>query len=381
MKRAAGRNYNPFMFPIPVPRSVKKSRFASLFTDNRSLKTGHWLLITVYCLLIPACLSPLGGAPSANPNAPYTPGFFYYSLDTASLVFDDRSFRLPSPSDCALYAIRPAPRGRWIAVEWDCPSGPRVGLFDSVSGRIRLAIDDQTLDNRLLAWHPDGGSVYLKIGMLSFPQVIRVDVETLRAAELPVAAFVYDVAVSPDGGQVLYSLSNGIGFGSETWLGAENAKNASQLLLEPNHITALAQFSPDGSKIAYIKMPDSQEPFPAGELWIMDSDGGNLFVAAVTDAGRGFPPVWSPDGMKIAFIGRNDPADASSVNLSIYDLATSSIIAYQSALVTHPAWSSDGALVAFSAREGDTIAVWRYDVAARRAEKVVENACCVGWIR
>lgn len=369
------------MFPIPVPRSVKKSRSASLFTDNRSLKTGHWSLIIVYCLLITACLSPLGGDSVANPNAPYTPGFFYYALDSSSLVFDDRSFRLPAPSDCAFYALRPAPRGRWIAVEWDCPSGPRVGLFDSANGRIRLAIDDQTLDNRLLAWHPDGGSVYLKIGMLSFPQVIRVNVETLRAVELPVSAFVYDVAVSPDGGQALYSLSNGIGFGSETWLGAENAKNASQLLLAPNHITALAQFSPDGSKIAYIKLPDSQESFPAGELWIMDADGSNPFLAAVTDAGRGYPPVWSPDGTKIAFVGRNDPADASSTNLSIYDLAAQSLMTDNFSLITAPAWSPDGAQLVFTAREGDTIAVWRWKIAAQRAEKIAERACCAGWIR
>lgn len=366
------------MFPAPALHPIKNS---SLLTNNCFLKTGHWLLITSHWLLITACLSPLGVSPSVNPNAPYTPGFFYYALDTSSLVFENRSYRLPAPSDCTLYAIRPAPRGRWIAVEWDCPSGPRVGLFDSASGRIRLAIDDQTLDNRLLAWHSDGGSVYLKIGMLSFPQVIRVDVETLRATELPVAAFVYDVAVSPDGGQALYSLSNGIGFGSETWLGAENAKNASQLLLAPNHIIALAQFSPDGSKIAFIKMPDSQEPYPAGELWLMDSDGRNAFLAATTDAGRGYPPVWSPDGTKIAFVGRNDPADSSSVNLSIYDLAAQSLITESYLLITAPAWSPDGAFLAFTARESDTITVWQYELAARRAEKIFDQACCAGWIR
>lgn len=330
-----------------------------------------WLLLAV----LAAC------APAANPNAPYRPGFFYYALDTSSLVFEDRSYRLPAPSDCAFYAIRPAPRGRWIAVEWDCPSGPRVGLFDSSNGRIRLAIDDQTLDNRLLAWHSDGGSVYLKVGMLSFPQVIRVDVETLRAVELPISAFVYDLAVSPDGGQVLYSLSNGIGFGSETWLGAENARNASQLLVAPNHIIALAQFSPDGSKIAYIQMPDSQEAFPAGELRIMDSDGNHSFFVATTDAGRGYPPVWSPDGTKIAFVGRNDPLDSNSRNLSVYDLGLQSLMTDNFSLVTAPAWSPDGALLVFTAREGDRIAVWRYEVTARRAEKIAEGACCAGWMR
>ncbi len=362
------------MFSTPALCLVKNARFGSLFTHKR-------VRIAVYFLLIPACLSLSGCVPVASPNTPYTPGFFYYALDTSSLVFEDRSFPLPAPSDCALYAIRPAPRGRWIAIEWDCPSGPRVGLFDSARGRIRLAIDDQTLDNRLLAWHPDGGSVYLKIGMLSFPQVIRVDVETLRATELRVAAFVYDMAVSPDGGQVLYSLSNGIGFGSETWLGAENANNASQLLLAQSHIIALAQFSPDGEQIAYIKMPDSQESFPAGELWIMDSQGGNPFRAAMADAGRGFPPVWSPDGTKIAFVGRNDPSDASSVNLSIFDLQSSSLIVHHSFLATAPAWSPDGVSLAFTAREGDTIAVWRYEVVAQRAEKMVERACCAGWVR
>lgn len=366
-ERTDGMNYNRFMPPAP--------RANSLPAAHRSPLTGYWILFTGSCLLLTAC------SPLANPNAPYAPGFFYYSLDTTSLVFTDRSFRLPAPSDCTLYAIRPAPRGRWIAVEWDCPSGPRTGLFDSASGRIRLAISDQTLDNRLLAWHPDGGSVYLKIGMLSFPQVIRVDVETLRAVELPVAAFVYDLAVSPDGGQVLYSLSNGIGFGSETWLGAENAQNASQLLLQQNHITALAQFSPDGSQIAYLQMPDSQEPFPAGALWVMDADGRNPFRAAEADAGHGFPPAWSPDGTKIAFVGRSDPSDASSVNLSIYNLADSSIITYPLSPVTSPVWSPAGTSLTFTAREGDTIAVWQYDVEAQRAEKVAEHACCAGWIR
>jgi len=340
------------------------------------------LLFLFIGILLSACTF------ATDPNTPYIPGFFYFSTRDASLVFQNnpkdaprQTFPLPQPADCSLFDIRPAPRGRWIAVEWDCPSGPRVGLLESSSGRMRFALEDQTIDNRLLAWHPDGRSLYLKIGMLSYPQTLRVAVETLKATELPVPGFVYDLTVSPDGAQVLYSLSNGIGFGSETWLGAENAANASQLLLEPQSITALAQFSPDGSQIAYIKMPDSQEQYPAGELWIMNSDGSNARFAAITDAGRGFPPVWSPGGDKIAFVGRNDPADDQALNLSIYDLASASLVTEHYSLITVPVWSPDGAFLTFSARENDTIAVWLYEIGAQKAEIIAQNACCAGWIR
>lgn len=333
----------------------------------------YGVLLAVSCFLLFACVP--------NPNTPYTPGAFYYALDTGSLVFEQSTYRLPAPADCAFYALHPAPIGRWLAVEWDCPSGPRVVLFDSANGRMRLAISDQTLDNRLLAWHPDGRSVYLKIGMLSFPQIIRVDVETLRAVELRLSAFVYDLTVSPDGRKTLYSLSNGIGFGSETWLGGENAQNPSQFIVRPNHIVALAQFSPDGSKIAYIEMPDTQTPYPAGELWIMDADGQNAFRAASADAGHGYPPVWSPDGTKIAFVGRDDPSNANARNLSIYDLKAASLLTVQHLLVNAPAWSPDGAFLHFTARENDTINVWRYDLLSGQSERIAEQACCAGWVR
>ncbi|PWH17118.1 MAG: hypothetical protein DDG60_03065 [Anaerolineae bacterium] len=347
-----------------------------VFSRHRRLA---WIKIFIHGCFLSLWLTACW--PAANPNAPYTPGFFYYALDSTSILFEDRSYRLPAPADCVFYALRPAPRGRWLAIEWDCPSGPRVGLFDSANGRIRLAINDQTLDNRLLAWHPDGGSVYLKIGMLSFPQIIRVDVETLKAVELSISAFVYDLAVSPDGKKTLYSLSNGIGFGSETWLGAENAQNPSQLWLEPRHIIALAQFSPDGSHIAYIKMPDSQQAYPAGELWIVNADGSNPMYIAVADAGRGYPPVWAPDGNKIAFVGRTDPADDRSRTLSIYDLQSGIVSVYPAVMVTPPAWSPDGELLTFTVRENDTITVWRYNVITEQKETIAPNACCAGWIR
>jgi len=342
------------------------------------------LFLITFSLLLLTFLSAC--APTPAVDAPYTPAFFYVSLAPRPtlLLLDGpaaaprQQIPLDPPSDCSLYALRPAPRGRWIAVEWECPSGPTVELFDTASGEAHFALSDQRIDSYFLAWHPDGYSLYLKIGTLSVPQTLRVEAATSQTHELLLSAFVYDLTVSPDGQRVLYSLTHGIGFGSETWLAGPNGQNPSQLLVEAHNILALAQYSPDGRQIAYIKIPDTQEPAPPGELWVMDAAGFNARKLASADAGRGFPPVWAPDGNRIAFVGRDNPAEAKSINLSIYDLSTSEITTTQAALLTPPAWSPEGAFIAFSS---DTMNLWFYEISEGQATQQVTGACCAGWIR
>jgi Tol biopolymer transport system component len=349
-------------------------------------KLAHALLIADYCLLM-IFFSACASTPTVD--APYTPAFFYVSLAPRAALFlladpaasPRQQIPLNPPSDCSLYALHSAPRGRWIAIEWECAFGPTVEMFDTASGKSHFVLSDPTIDSRFLAWQPDGRSLYLKIGTLSFPQTLRVDAATGQTTELFVSAFVYDLTVSPDGQRVLYSLNKGIGFGSETWLAGPDGQNPSQLLVDAQNIIALAQFSPDGRQIAYIKLPDSQEIAPAGELWVMDSAGLNARFLAAADAGRGFPPVWSPDGDKIAFVGRDDPGDEKSINLSVYDLGTSVISVVETArfsLLTPPVWSPDGALIAFSS---DKMDLWFYEISGGQAKKQISGACCAGWIR
>jgi Tol biopolymer transport system component len=345
----------------------------------RKLFAFFFLFLTFLC----AC------TPAPTVDAPYSPAFFYVTRSpNAALVLLDnfsaaprKQIPLNPPSDCLLYAVHPAPRGRWIAVEWECASGPVVELFDTASGEAHFAISDQTIDSHFLAWYPDGYSLYMKIGTLNIPQTLRVDAATGKATELLLSAFVYDLTASPDGKRVLYSLTKGIGFGSETWLAGPNGENPSQLMVDAQNIIALAQYSPDGRQIAYISFPDNQEPAPPGELWVMDSAGLNAHKLATADAGRGFSAAWSPASDKIAFIARDIPTDEKSINISIYDMQTSvsvSVSSLSSAVGSvAPVWSPDGEYIAWS----DTMNVWFYEVSSGQTVKQVASACCVGWIR
>jgi dipeptidyl aminopeptidase/acylaminoacyl peptidase len=355
-------------------------------------------------ILISVLLAACAAEPAVD--VAYNPAFFYLTFPPGSsgpsLVLQDtpqaaprKTIALNPPTDCSFYALRPAPRGRWVAVEWECAFGPTVELFDTVSGDSHFALSDPTIDSRFLTWQPDGHALYLKIGTLSIPQTLRVDAATGKASELPISPFAYDLTTSPDGSRIYFALSKGIGFGSEAWLAGPDGQNPSQLLVDAQNIIALAQYSPDGSQIAFIKFPDSQNSNPPGELWVMDPAGFNARELAPADAGRGFAPVWSADGSKLAFVGRDQQEQTGLPNLSVYDLARAALATFSANSSTQPVWSPDGELVAFSASgnsalvqgtplvetQGDTMELWFYEVSSGKAYKLKTDACCSGWIR
>jgi dipeptidyl aminopeptidase/acylaminoacyl peptidase len=78
-----------------------------------------------------------------------------------------------------------------------------------------------------------------------------------------------------------------------------------------------AQFSPDGSKIAFARTNVGREAHRT-DIWIMDADGKNA-EKITTDVASAQYPFWSPDGKWIVFSGGEEEGD-SRARLWLIDL-------------------------------------------------------------
>ncbi len=128
-------------------------------------------------------------------------------------------------------------------------------------------------------------------------------------------------------------------------------------------------WSPDGSKIAFIKGTVVKERIVNTDLYVMDVDGGNVMQLTNT-YGNEWLPAWSPDGTRIVYAfrpglqirgdiyvinadGRSDPKP-----LATFDLADE----------TCPVWSHDGTQIAFVFGRSPHIADGRYNIWVMNAD-------------
>jgi Tol biopolymer transport system component len=273
------------------------------------------------------------------------------------------------PNGCVIGELHAAPQGQWMAVQVNCTDKGFVQVMHAASGQIRSIGANLGQDSFFLDWMPSGNEVILKVDTVGTPRIYRVNLANDKAESLPVPATTYDVAISPNGKRMIYSLTRGLGYGGETWIAGTNGQNAKRVLVDPTHITAFARWSPSGNQIAYIVMPDSNIPFTVGDLWIMDAVGNNSVLLGEVDTGHGYPPVWSPDGSQIAFVGRENRNDKKADHLAdrlisniytvnVKDRTVSAVTQFTDALTESPVWSPDGELLAFSTNAGGSAGVW-----------------------
>jgi Tol biopolymer transport system component len=314
------------------------------------------------------------------------PAFVEFSTDFQPV----REIPFSSPPDCSLLDVFPAPVGKYLLIELDCPNGQTVLFLDSESGSATQPVSES--DSHFLAWAKDGKSVFLKLDSLGNTHIARVNTQG-RNTFVPVTAFTYDLSPNPISRDFTFTFSRGLGQGSEIWLARRDGKVVQQLYADPFSYISFARYSPDGRQIAFIKIPDSQTPFTVGELWVMDSDGSLARKLADADAGHGYAANWSPDGKWIAFVKRENVRDVSAdqsaesliSNTYLANLRSGEIkpiTSFADGRVETPHWSPDGNTLAFNTVLDGRMDVQIADMPSGEIRSLItEPACCAAWMR
>lgn len=342
----------------------------------------------VSCIALSSCVT--------KPVAVLETTFYVFRYDPPALVELSSGFQptktipLSSPPECSLLNLFPSPKGSFIAMEFSCTFGQTVVLLDTDTGTLRQTFSAS--DSHFLAWTPDGQAVYLKVDSIANPRILRVDING-KQDFVPITELTYDLAPLPNVSDFVFTFTRGLGFGSELWLARNNGDVVQQLMADQASIISFARWSPDGRQIAFIKFPDSQTPYPLGELWVADADGTNPRFLAKADAGHGFAPVWSPDATHLAFVFRENADDvraeqadsALASNIYMVDVKSgevSTLTKLQNARVEAPVWSPDGNTLAVTAILDDKMNVYVVNAITGETKPVSsESACCAGWLQ
>ena len=157
-------------------------------------------------------------------------------------------------------------------------------------------------------------------------------------------------------------------------------KNAAPGAVDWNRLTenrGLEHFpvwSPDGAKIAYLQNPAEYLKYGPGALvlYVMNADGSERRSIPRPGGDRValFPPVWSPDGQRLAFI---TPGDGSSKGMGTVVTAHIDSQSRERGVIGHstalPTWSRDSTEVVFATYDGAVaeILIARYDGTGQRS--------------
>jgi WD40 repeat protein len=361
------------------------------------------LVLFLSLFLLSSCISPaptisiIQPTPSPTDLALYVfrfapPALLQISPDLKSV---EREIPLAPPPNCSLSGLFPSPQRDRLIAEFQCANGPAALLLDSATGTFTPLIREGDVDSHFLAWGAD--AAYLRIDSLGSPRIIKIDLARFPnpdfpMTDLPITSYTYDLSVAPSG-LTTFTFSRGFGFGSEIWSTRDGGNTVQLLLADSRNYLSFARWSPDGKRLAFIKIPDTQIPFTVGELWVMNADGSNPLRLAEADAGHGYAASWSPDGTRLAFVVRSNPDDPAAdtsegallSNIAIVDVARRTVTQ-----VTHftqgraetPVWSPDGNTLTFDFVLNGRMDVQIVDlVSGEGAPLLTEPACCPIWLQ
>lgn len=294
------------------------------------------------------------------------------------------------PLHCTLFDVFSAPIGAFLLIELSCPNGQTVLFLETETKTVTQPVPDT--DSHFLSWASDGESAYLKVDSLGNARVIQVFTDG-KSKETDVIGWTYDLSSMPNSDDFIFTFSRGMGYGSELHFTANNGRSADVLYADEFNYISFVRYSPDATQVAFIKIPDSATPFSIGELWVMDADGSNPRKLTDADAGHGYAANWSPDGTKLAFVSRENPDDPAAdqsgegliSNIYIVDVTTghvSQVTRFTDLYAETPRWSPGGNTLAFNVVIDGRMNVSTVDIATGQTRSLITGStCCPAWIR
>lgn len=180
------------------------------------------------------------------------------------------------------------------------------------------------------------------------PRLFRV---SGRGGPAPVGAGVAGrrPAASPDGRRIAFQ-SLGTDEEPSRLMLAEAASGAALPLGAADGLAGEVSWSPDGRRIAFL----SQRDDAAGDIFVADVSGGDLLAVrnlTPRDPANGLPqpdrtPAWSPDGARIAFANSRLGSAAIWV-MNADGTGARAVTAAGQHMDYEPSWSPDGRWIAF----------------------------------
>ncbi len=191
-----------------------------------------------------------------------------------------------------------------------------------------------------------------------------------------ISQFGHHADVSPDGRRLVYAsceypTGQGGRFGEHAERGKYNYEivvmkmngTEQRRLTRNDHLDHYPVWSPDGERIAYLSARASSRMHNDPnhlELLTMTSEGWDKKrVAPPGQYGLTLsPPVWSPDGERVAFLANAEPGFQFLRNLYTVRVDGSELTVVAEGVVSAPAWSPDGQRLAVAEFDGDDVALF-----------------------
>src|SRR5579862_9825347 len=118
-----------------------------------------------------------------------------------------------------------------------------------------------------------------------------------------------------------------------------------EALLSLRHLSAL-EFSPDGSRVAFVVAEPAKGDQHPGHIWLFDTSTGDFRQLTYSEKSES-SPKWSPDGKSLAFLSNRD------TNQQIYLLSMNggeaAPLTKGKRSISRFYWSHDGKQIAFVA--------------------------------